>query len=176
MKTLSVKEASILLGVDSLDAFVISASQRLQKTIGPFAIPVDSGGKTSIARHLADLLLQDSEFFIYIKGWMIWPSSENFDLFDGYRRSIGEHRPLWEAQVHLLAPGEQPAFVSILGMALYFVWDVEVFDARGTTLLTFSHDEWMELRVDDAARATGIEQGLAGFQLKRLASGASLRK
>jgi len=168
MKILSVKEASTLLAVDSLDAFISSVSGRLQKISGPFAIPADSGRKTSIARHLADLLLQDSDVFIYIKGWMVWPSSENFDLFDGYRRSMGEHRPLWEAQVHLLAPGEQPAFVSILAMGLYFVWDVEVFDARGSMLLTFSHDEWMELRVDDAARATEIEQGLAGFQLKRL--------
>jgi hypothetical protein len=168
MKTLSLKEASTLLKINSLDEFVSSVSGRLQKVSGPFAIPGDSGRKTSIARHLADLLLQYSEIFIYIKGWTVWPSSENFDLFDGYRRSMGEHRPLSEAQVHLLAPGEQLVFVSILGMALYFVWDVEVFDAQGSILLTFSHDEWMELRVADAARATELEQGLAGFQLNRL--------
>jgi hypothetical protein len=168
MKILSAKDASTLLRVESLDAFVELLEKRPGATIGPYAIPADSGVKTSIARHLADILLQNIELFIYIKAWKVWPSAENFDLFDGYRRSLGEQRPLWEAQVHLFAPGEQAAFMSVLGMGLYFVWDVKVFDARGSLVLTFSHDEWMGGRMSDSATARRVEEGLAGFELEPL--------
>ena len=168
MKILSGKEASALLRVNSLDVFITSISERLRLDSGPYAIPPDSGAKTALARHFAHLLLENSEVFMYFKSWNVWPSSENFDLFDGYRRSMGEHRPLSECQVHLFAPGDQPAFISMLSMGLYFVWDIDVFDAGGTILLTFSHDEWMEFRVDEAARNTKIVQGLAGFELKQL--------
>jgi hypothetical protein len=168
MKILSVKEASTLLRADSLDAFITSISERLRLGTGPYAIPPDSGAKTALARHFADLLLENSQVFVYFKSWNIWPSGENFDLFDGYRRSMGEHRPLSESQVHLFAPGDQATFTSILSMGLYFVWDVDVFDISGKILLTFSHDEWMEFRADEAARTKQIEQGLAGFELKQL--------
>lgn len=117
---------------------------------------------------VADLLLESSQVLIYFKTWNIWPSAENFDLFDGYRRSLGEHRPLSESQVHLFVPGDQATFTSILSMGLYFVWDVDVFDTSGEILVTFSHDEWMEFRAHEAARTKQIEQGLAGFELKHL--------
>jgi hypothetical protein len=168
MKILSVKEASTLLRTDSLDAFITSISERLRLDTGAYAISPDSGAKTALARHFADLLLVNSQAFVYFKSWNIWPSAENFDLFDGYRRSMGEHRPLSESQVHLFAPGDQATFTSVLSMGLYFVWDVEVFDTGGEILLTFCHDEWMEFRADEAARTKQIEQGLAGFELKQL--------
>lgn len=81
---------------------------------------------------------------------------------------MGEQRPLSESQVHLFAPGEQATFTSVLSMGLYFVWDVDVFDATGKILLTFCHDEWMEFRAEEAAKTKQIEQSLAGFGLKQL--------
>jgi hypothetical protein len=54
-----------------------------------------------------------------------------------------------EASVHLFERSEEDTFVSILCMALYFVWDAWVFDTQGKALLRISHDEWLEVRTDD---------------------------
>jgi hypothetical protein len=169
MKILSIQDAKTLLGGNSPELFVDSIRERLPVNAGPYAIPPDSGAKTSIARELASLLLRDLELFVYISGWMVWPSAEHFDLFDGYRRSLGEKRQLKEAQVHLFSSGEEATFTSILAMSLYFVWDVQIFDARGSILITFSHDEWMEFRLQDLTMVRRIAEWATGFQLQPLA-------
>ena len=169
MKILSIEDAKALLGGNSPDIFVDSIRKRIPVSAGPYAIPPDSGAKTSIARELASLLLQDSELFLYISGWKVWPSAEHFDLFDGYRRSLGEMRQLRDAQVHLFSPGEESTFTSVLAMSLYFVWDVQIFDARGSMLVTFSHDEWMEFRLEKATLVQRIAEWAADFELQPLA-------
>ena len=117
-----------------------------------------------MARELASLLLRDS-LFLYISGWMVWPSAEHFDLFDGYRRSLGENRQLSESPVHVFSPGEEAIFTSFLAMSLYFVWDVHIFDPRGSMLVTFSHDEWMEFRLEDATLVRRIVDWASAFEL-----------
>ena len=54
-----------------------------------------------------------------------------------------------EAPVHLFSASEQDAFVSILSMVLYFLWDAWVFDAGGRALIRISHDEWIEVFTAD---------------------------
>jgi hypothetical protein len=176
MKTLSLTDARLLLGGNSPNSFLDSIRERLLVNVGPYAIPHDSGAKTSIARELAGLLLRDSEIFLYISGWMIWPSAQNFDLFYGYRRSLGEERKLIDAQIHLFAPGEELTFTSILAMSLYFVWDVQIFDALGSILATFSHDEWMEFRLQDAALVRRVADWALAFELKPLATASRRTK
>lgn len=149
MKILTRENASEMLGGESLDTFVSELSNRLRQVGGPYSIPGDSGAKTALSRLFAYLLLRQSSVCIYVSGWMVWPSAENFDLFYGYRRSFGENRTLIEAPVHLFERSEEDAFVSILCMALYFVWDAWVFDVEGKALVRISHDEWLEVRADD---------------------------
>ncbi len=170
MRILSRQDAASLLGGESPDLFLEAVRKRLPVNIGPYLIPPDSGAKTSIARQLANALLPHSDTFLYIRGWMVWPSAEHFDLFDGYRRSLGEKRELGEAPVHLFTTGEESTFTSILAMSLYFVWDVEIFDDRGSVLVTFSHDEWMEMRLQDLAVRQRLEEWAAWFELERLAA------
>src|SRR5205809_8140608 len=120
MKVFSLVDANALFRVSSLELFADSISERLPLLVGPKGVPADTGAKTSIARELATLLLQNSEIFLYVRGWKVWPSAENMDLFHGYRSSRGEDRPLWEAQVHLFSVEEKATFFSILSMGLYF--------------------------------------------------------
>ena len=168
MKILSMEGAKQLLGGETPDLFVDSMRRRLAVNVGPYLIPADSGAKTSMARELATLLLQDS-LFLYVSGWSAWPSATHFDLFDGYRRSLGENRQLKESQVHLFSPGEETIFTSLLAMSLYFVWDVQIFDARGSMLATFSHDEWMEFRLQDVILSRRMTDWASAFELKPLA-------
>jgi hypothetical protein len=149
MKILTKENANELLGGESLDAFVSQLSNQLRQVGGTYSIPRDSGAKTALSRVFAYLLLRKSTVCIYVSGWGVWGSSENLDLFYGYRRSFGENRSLIEAPVHLFEPTEEDTFVSILCMVFYFVWDAWVFDIEGKALVRISHDEWLEVRADD---------------------------
>jgi len=149
MKILTKENASEMLGGKSLDTFVSQLSNRLRQVGGTYSIPRDSGAKTALSRVFAYLLLRKSSVCIYVSGWGVWGSSENLDLFYGYRRSFGESRPLIEAPVHLFERTEEDTFVSILCMVFYFVWDAWVFDIEGKALVRISHDEWLEVRADD---------------------------
>jgi hypothetical protein len=149
MKILTKENASEMLGGKSLDTFVSQLSNQLRQIGGTYSIPRDSGAKTALSRVFAYLLLRKSSVCIYVSGWGVWGSSENLDLFYGYRRSFGENRPLIEAPVHLFEPTEEDTFVSILCMVFYFVWDAWVFDIEGKALVRISHDEWLDVRADD---------------------------
>jgi len=116
-----------------------------------FAIPKDSGAKTALARLLTAIFasLQNLEVILFISEWGVWPSSENMELFDSYRLAKGEHRELQEAPIHRFTSATDPALTGILCLALYFVWDVELFDLEGKCSVSLSHDEWLEIRTTD---------------------------
>lgn len=149
MKILTKENAIEMLSEKPLDGFVTELSNQLHQVGGPYSIPPDSGAKTALSRVFAYLLLRKSSVCIYVSGWGVWGSSENLDLFYGYRRSFGETRTLMEAPVHLFEHTEENSFVSILCMVFYFVWDAWVFDTKGKALVRISHDEWIEVRAGD---------------------------
>lgn len=149
MKVLSKGDASNLLKVDAIDTFVDQLSVRLRPVGGAYSIPPDSGAKTALSRLFVYLLLRNSSVWLYVSGWSVWQSSENLDLFYGYRRSHGEFRPLIEAPAHIFESTDSEALISILCMVFYFVWDAWVFDDQGKALIRISHDEWLEIRAGD---------------------------
>jgi hypothetical protein len=79
-----------------------------------YSIPRDAGRKTALSRVFAYLLLRKSSVCVYVTGWGVWGSSENLNLFYGYRRSFGENRPLIEAPVHLFERTEEDTFISLV--------------------------------------------------------------
>lgn len=149
MKILTKENACHMLGGQSPDDFVSQLVSRLPLVRHTYSISPDSGRKTALARLFAYLLLRNSNVCIYVSGWGVWESSENLDLFYGYRRSFGENRPLVEAPVHLFDQSEENIFISILCMVFYFIWDAWIFDIRGKTLVEISHDEWLGVQSDD---------------------------
>ena len=154
MNVLTVEDAKERLGGKEPDVFACELSARLEAA-GAYLIPSDSGAKVVLSRFIARLLPQNRSTFLCLGIWNVWPSSENLDLFYGYRRSHGESRPLIEAPVHVFESAEEDAFVSILCMAFYFVWDAWIFDIDGTVLIKVSHDEWLEgWSSDPKVRAT----------------------
>jgi hypothetical protein len=168
MKILSTDAACSILGTQSLPGLIESLSDRLPNRLGPYSIPADSGAKCSLARLLRDLVFSGSPIFIYVTEWGVWPSAENLDLFDGYRRSLGEDRPLKLAPVHMFEDSDGSAFVSILSMVLYFVWGATVFDERGTVLVTLSHDEWIDIKAATSNAAARLSAGLEPMELELL--------
>lgn len=121
-----------------------------------YRTPADAGRKTALARVLASLLPSGSDSLMWITGHSVWPSSENLELFYGYRRSLGESRSLSNVPGHLAADGDRASAECIVALALYFSWDVTIALTASRFLL--SHDD--ELIVERTA--TEPEQAIVG--------------
>lgn len=63
-------------------------------------------------------------------------------LFTRLREAFGESRPLIEAPGQLITPAELDGGISVLIVALWFVWDCTVLPARLGPVFVCSHDEW----------------------------------
>jgi hypothetical protein len=168
MKTLTKESAMEILGGRPLEAFLRDQQNRLRRARRMYSIPRDSGRKTALSRTLCYVMPRESVSVLYISGWGVWPSSENLDLFHGYRRSLGEPRSLSEASVHVFDPTDSEALTSILSMVFYFVWDAWLFDADARVLLGVSHDEWLELLAADPRLKEGFEAELEAFGMPAL--------
>ncbi|MCU1311983.1 MAG: hypothetical protein JWO20_3108 [Candidatus Angelobacter sp.] len=147
MRILNKENARDLLKWGTLDSFIHRLSTQLPIVKGAFTRPNISGKQIVLSNFFKYLMLRDSPVYLYVTAWGI--ATEHLDLFYGYRRSMGEVRPLIEAPVHVFEPAEGDAFVSVLSMAFFFSWDAWVFDFTERTLLRISHDGWLEFRASD---------------------------
>src|SRR6266849_7658506 len=93
-----------------------------------FLLPSDTGKKTALGRTLVGLLRVKSPGLFWITATGIWPSSENMALFDGYRRSFGEDRPIHVAPAHVFSGSDLTQLECLLDLALYFFWDSILFE------------------------------------------------
>jgi hypothetical protein len=123
-----------------------------------FKLPQDSGKKVLLARTLYSLIDASPEMLLWLGDWDVWPSSQHMPLFTRFREAFGEKRPLIEAPAHLLAPDESEDSVSIITVALLFIWDCHILTASGRDAIFVSHDEigWFASRdqaIANSARA-----------------------
>jgi hypothetical protein len=114
----------------------------------------------------AYLVLRDSPVCLYVTCWGI--ATEHLDLFYGYRRSLGERRPLIEAPVHFFERTDEDAFISVLCTVFFFSWDASVFDTAGRSLLQTSHDGWLEVRASDEAFIKDVAVELESYNIPLL--------
>jgi hypothetical protein len=167
MKILTKENASEMLGGKSPDAFITQLSSQLQLVEDTYSAPVNSGVQIALSKLFAYLLLRDSPVCLYVTCWGI--ATEHLDLFYGYRRSLGEKRPLIDAPVHLFERTDEDAFISVLCMVFFFSWDASVFDLAGRSLLQTSHDGWLEVRTSDAALVKDVSVELEKYRVPLLA-------
>jgi len=167
VKILSKEDARELLSGKSLDAFITQLSSQLQLVGDTYSAPVNSGVQIALSKLFAYLLLRDSPVCLYVMCWGV--ATEHLDLFDGYRRSLGEKRPLIDAPVHLFERTDEDAFISVLCMVFFFSWDASVFDLAGRSLLQTSHDGWLEVRTSDQALVKDVAVELEKYRVPLLA-------
>jgi hypothetical protein len=167
MKILSKEDALELLSGKSLDAFIAQLSGQLQLVENTYAAPVNSGVQIALSKLFAYLLLRDSPVCLYVTCWGV--ATEHLDLFYGYRRSLGEKRPLIDAPVHLFDRTDEDAFISVLCMVFFFSWDASVFELAGRSLLQTSHDGWLEVRTSDQALVKDVAVELEKYRVPLLA-------
>jgi hypothetical protein len=167
MRILSKEDARELLSGKSLDAFITQLSSQLPLVEDTYSAPVNSGVQIALSKLFAYLLLRDSPVCLYVTCWGV--ATEHLDLFDGYRRSLGEKRPLIDAPVHLFERTDEDAFISVLCMVFFFSWDASVFDLAGRSLLQTSHDSWLEVRTSDEVLAKDVAVELEKYRVPLLA-------
>ena len=143
-----------------------------------YLLPSDTGKKTALGRTLVGLLHVKSPGLFLITATGIWPSSENMALFDGYRRSFGEERPIHAAPAHVFSGSDLTQLECLLDLALYFCWDSILFEGPAGVVVKTSHDEYISVRAKGRDQLSRIERTLVDFgleELDRSSAGASSR-
>ncbi|HEV2968862.1 MAG TPA: hypothetical protein VGY55_02660 [Pirellulales bacterium] len=134
-----------------------------------YSMPVDTGKKTALAHYVTHYssidVRQPGLFWITLHG--VWPSSENMAIFDGYRSSLGETRPLDEAPGLVFDHTDLQALECLLALTLYFYWDSSLLDGAGKVLFKTGHDEWLSVCAKDEAHLARFVDTLDRLKLTR---------
>jgi hypothetical protein len=147
MRTFSVEEAKDFCEGMDPPIFFRSVDWQYPDPVPSYFLPKDSGAKIALSRTIASTFLEQGPSLLWITDTKTWPSSSHIDLFNGYRRSHGEMRTIEEAPLHSFETnGDLNAFISILCLGLFFVWDLEIISRDRAIAVTVSHDEWLEYR------------------------------
>jgi len=104
-------------------------------------IPADSGKKTALSKEIGSFFDVDSESLLWIDEFGIWPSCEDWNLFEGFRRSIGESSKLYEKPGHIFCRNDLGVVKSLLAMVLYFYWGAILVSKDKSLIVRISHDE-----------------------------------
>lgn len=120
------------------------------------ASPTDSGRKTALSRVLASMFVGDEEALLWINEFGIWPSAEDWNLFDGFRVSLGESQSVHEKPGHLFSGNELKAAGSLVAMVLYFCLGAVLVSPSRGLVIKISHDEVIEVFVRTQADASAL--------------------
>jgi hypothetical protein len=106
-----------------------------------YPFPKDSGKKVVLARLLFQLLKSDTNFFVLIRNWNVWPSSGHIPLLLRLREALGSDKPLDEYPGHLFSENEGNDVISTLVLSLQFNWDCLLVGDNVRIACFISHDE-----------------------------------
>lgn len=109
------------------------------------SIPADSGHKTALSRAIVSFFDTDNEALLWINEFGIWESSEDRNLFEGFRRSLGEHSPLRDKPGHIFSSSDLSNVGSLVAMILYFVWGGILYSPAKSLAINISHDEYISV-------------------------------
>ena len=83
----------------------------------------------------------DCEFLIAEFG--IWPSREDWNLYERLRISYGDDRTLPDAPSHLFSVDESLDLTTLIGIVLQFGWGGHIVPSSGDAYIFISHDGWI---------------------------------
>ncbi|MFL5600909.1 MAG: hypothetical protein ACJ78I_10985 [Gemmatimonadaceae bacterium] len=125
-----------------------------------FHIPPDAGARVTLARTLWETAGADApEVLVWVTEWSIWPSGEHMALAEAARRGLGAKHTLSDSPGHVTQLGESDSGLSILCLAVLFLWDCWVLPADGRPAVFISHDEFgvVDTRNDDRGLRRRLE-------------------
>lgn len=98
------------------------------------------------ARLLRRLIGESQPTYLWITEHGIWPSLENWHLFNILRAASGEHRHVFDAPGHLFTADEQDDLVSYLQIVIFSGWGGHMVGCETKRHMFISHDSWFVLR------------------------------
>ncbi len=93
---------------------------------------------------IATALTNSRPTLLWITEWGIWPSSENWHLYQRLRESYGDHRLLDEAPGHLFLGHESEDLASFLQLSMLNGWGGYLLSDLDYVNAFFSHDEYIQ--------------------------------
>jgi hypothetical protein len=103
----------------------------------------DMGELVARARQVLDWMSGSGDLLLWLHHWSVWSSTQHMPLFTRLRESVGEHRSLAEAPGQLITQAQIDDGISVLAIALWFLWDCTIFsERRGPVFFCSFDDEW----------------------------------
>jgi hypothetical protein len=107
-----------------------------------FTIPEDAGRRVWLVSQGMRAFRDEPAFLVWFDDWSVWPSGQRMHVFDRFRLSYGESRPLIESPGHTFAGRDIEDAISFVTLAVLFLWDCYVVTPQRSKLLFFSHNEY----------------------------------
>src|SRR4051812_47122252 len=107
-----------------------------------FQIPQDAQKRVYLVLRALREFSDGCSLLVWFDDWAVWPSGQRMHIFQRFRMSYGETRPLIDAPGHLFERGEIEDAISFVTIAVLFLWDCYVVAPSSTKLVFFSHDEF----------------------------------
>ena len=106
-------------------------------------IPLRASQVYPLARKIVDWFGDFEQCWLAVTEYGIWPSSENWHLYEVLRINQGNSQKLYESPLHVFERSEQTLLASYLHLTLEFGWGGYVFCTPGDEALYMSHDGWL---------------------------------
>jgi hypothetical protein len=123
-------------------------------TSAKFIIPEDAQKRINLVSRGMAAFREAPLFLVWFHDWAVWPSGQRMHVFDRFRMSYGESRPLINSPGHVFDKDEIEDAISFVTLSALFLWDCYVVTPKRGMLLFLSHDEY--------GLAKGIERDLSG--------------
>jgi len=136
-------------GLSTGDEFRVQLPVLPSKFSSTYAAGGRSGREEASAKTLIHQLGIWEECLVWITGWGVWPSSEDWPKYYAWRGSFGERRSLNEAPGHLFKQDESHLLDQLLALIMENAWEANILcsvEHRADIILAkISHDEWFEV-------------------------------
>lgn len=136
-------------GLDCGDRFGVTLAELPSRGRCMYANGRSSGREPAAASELVTDLGSWDECLVWITGWGVWPSGENWPRFYAWRGARAELRALDTAPGHRFGRDEAARLTELLTLIMENAWDADVLcsrDGRADGVRArISHDEWYEL-------------------------------
>jgi|SRR5215469_11441914 len=114
----------------------------LSDTTAKFKIPEDAQKRVALVSQAMREFRGAPLFLVWFTEWGVWQSGQRMHIFDRFRRSYGEGRPLIQSPGHVFGQSEMEDAISFVTLAVLFLWDCYVVTPNRGKLVFFCHDEF----------------------------------
>jgi hypothetical protein len=98
-----------------------------------FVIPQDAQKRVHLVCDQMRAFSVEPLLLVWFHDWAVWPSGQRMHVFDRFRMSYGEARPLGQVPGHVFDKDEIEDAVSFVTLGVLFLWDCYVIAPSSCT-------------------------------------------